>query len=183
MAKKLTVDGAIRQAARLWRLEHPGAPVNVSEVCKLAGVNRSNVYERHGKLLGELGVRRERKGRGPSRGRTETQLRTEIKRLEIENNLLRLLWLEEAADPLHNRHPTAVLEDVCEAASLRVAGGRFLRNALLSYLGAGSVKLSLFDSLDADRRQLFIEFLGLRSRPSPPSLEDYEHLLTTLRAG
>lgn len=174
---RITVEDKVRQAVILWREEHPDTEINVSRICDMAGVNRSNLYRTHAKLLNELGLlRRARRSRNPSRSRTEIALREELKRLETESNLLRFLWLEEAGSPLKNRHPRAVLQDVEEASLLKVAGGRFFRRAVLSYLGEGTVKLSEFDSLDSDRKKLLIEFLGLRIGSAPPSLENYAAL-------
>ncbi|WP_138922555.1 hypothetical protein [Hylemonella gracilis] len=175
--ERIPVEVKVRQAVALWREEHPDTQINISKICEMAGVNRSNLYRTHVTLLNELGlVRSPRRSPNPSQSRTEIALREELKRLQMENNLLRFLWVEEAGSPLKARHPRAVLQDVEAASLLNVTGGRFFRRAVLSYLGDGTVRLSEFDSLDSDRKKLFIEFLGLRVGTTMPPLEVYDDL-------
>lgn len=51
---KLSVEERVRAIVHAKRQEDPAAKISVSELCRLAGVNRSGLYAHHRSLLDEL---------------------------------------------------------------------------------------------------------------------------------
>ena len=179
--KAIDVRSAFLQAVALMRAENPSKPVSISMACQMAGINRANLYRNHASLLREVKENTPRKPAYP-RGRTEKDLREKIASLQLRNDALMFLWLEAKSAPGTARLSTDVMREVEQAAQLRVAGGKFLREAVLSYLGCGIVDLSRFGSLDKERKQLLIQFLSLALNPTPPTLEAYDKLRKELES-
>lgn len=53
-ATSATVAEKVRAVVRLHNRESPGVPLSISAVCRLAGVNRSNLYVHRKDLLQEI---------------------------------------------------------------------------------------------------------------------------------
>lgn len=51
---KQTVEERVRTAVSYLRQENPGAAISIMEVCRLAEVSRSTLYEHHPSLLAEI---------------------------------------------------------------------------------------------------------------------------------
>ena len=80
---------------RLAELERPEAPASISEVCRLAGVNRANLYARHESLVAE--IRRARTAKKPQQQvvcRPDRPWRESHLELEQRNRGLLYLCLE-----------------------------------------------------------------------------------------
>lgn len=82
-------------AIALLENESPGQPIRVSALCRIAGVNRSNIYASHSDILADL---RERMPDGPSNRPTRraeiTAPETEVVRLGLQNKALLYLCVE-----------------------------------------------------------------------------------------
>lgn len=66
--RELSIPDRVRAAVKLLKAEAPGDRLSVVKVCDAAGVNRSNLYEYHDRLLDEILPERRRKAK---RGDTE----------------------------------------------------------------------------------------------------------------
>ncbi len=178
----LDVPVVFQQALAIWAAENPGKPANVSRICEMAGVNRSNVYRTHRELLDDPRIERcASKSSAKRSGRGEAELKEKIKQLQLQIDLLQYLWLEAAEAIDRSASAERVFQEIRDTAKLRVPEGKFLRRAVLSYLGSGTVSLAEIDILDPQRRKLLVRFLMLRSGSASPKLEDYDTLRRQLQ--
>lgn len=195
MTKPKRVPGVVRleQAWKLWQSENPTRPANITAIAKLAGIERSNVYDpRYSKVLEKIQISRaEKKVKSPVGRSSGLRSSVRMKEAEFERDIALYLWLEREGGPrravskTRARSPAApvLLQKIESASRLETAAGKFIKRAVLSYLGAGTVSLAGFDSLDLERRALLLHFLELRSRDDCPSMEAYEHLRMKLVSG
>jgi hypothetical protein len=187
MVKPKRVPGSIRleQAWKLWQSENRGKPANITAIAKLAGILRPNVYApRHMEVLKRIQeTRPERTPRAV--GTTRRNARSDrIEAAELERDVALYLWMEKEGAPKRSVtkapfRPLAaavILQKIESASKLQTAAGKFLKKAVLSYLGTGTVSLAGLDLLDVEHRALLLHFLELRSRPNGPTMEAYEHL-------
>ena len=189
MAKPRRVPASVRleQAWKLWQSENPGKPASITAIAGLAGILRTNIYApRHREWLEKIQATKPEK-RAPKLASFDNKKFTSTDRIreaELERDVALYLWMEIEGAPKRpgtrakpHSPPAAVIFQKIESASkLQTAAGRFLKKAVLSYMGTGAVSLSGFDSLDVERRALLLQFLELRSRPNYPAMEAYEHL-------
>lgn len=183
--KKLPVSVRLEQAWKLWQSENPGKAANITAITSLAGILRPNIYApRHSEVLKKIqasGPERRPKAADKSRKFTSSD---RTKAAELERDVALYLWMEKEGAPKRSgtranfRPPAApvILQKIESASKLQTAAGKFLKKAVLSYLGTGTVSLAGFDSLDVERRALLLQFLELRSRSDGPTMEAYEHL-------
>ena len=95
---KSTVSERVRIAVDYLRREFPNAPLTVARVCKVARVNRGNLYVCHPQLVQEILGRGIVEGRSPLRfeaQRTDQARRDDMERLARENKALLLVVLEQ----------------------------------------------------------------------------------------
>lgn len=191
MVKPKKVTGSVRleQAWKLWQSENPGKAANITAIASLAGILRPNIYApRYSEVLKKIQASKpervpkvaDNSRKFPSSDRTRAA--------ELERDLALYLWMEKEGAPKRSgtkanfRPPAAavIMQKIESASKLQTAAGKFLKKAVLSYLGTGTVSLAGFDSLDVERRTLLLQFLGLRSQSDCPTMEAYEHLLKKL---
>ena len=87
----------VRAAIQLRTHEAPAIPLSVSEICRLAGVNRSNLYANHRDLVLEIQRAREsapRRESTPKRNVSVGKDAAEVRKLEEVNRALLYVALE-----------------------------------------------------------------------------------------
>ena len=89
------VQTRLRAALALHKNERPGEPLNISDLCRQAGINRSNLYANHPMLLKEIRDL-SRKNNAEKRRLKEptTHDSTQLKRLRMQNKALLYICLE-----------------------------------------------------------------------------------------
>ena len=92
----LSVQQRISAAIQLARFKNPGRPVNVSELCRIAKISRSNLYATYPKIIEDIQNSRSKSQRKTSRSITDSQARLQKLKLELEarNKVLLFLALE-----------------------------------------------------------------------------------------
>lgn len=115
--EKLNVEQKVRAAAYARASDDPGAKMSVSELARVAGVNRGGLYAHHATLIDELlphvrDVPRGLKKEAPRENPRKAQRRN----LERENKALLYLCLELK---LENRSLRSETENACSAGRPR----------------------------------------------------------------
>lgn len=90
-----------RVEAALTLLEHEGrrSAISISAICRLAQVNRSNLYERHPKVLSAIRrARSEVQKREPSPEKGTALLKAELRQVKGQYKALLRLALEQQAE-------------------------------------------------------------------------------------
>lgn len=89
------VRDRLMAAIALHKDESPGLPITVSKICRMAGVNRANVYANHSDILLEL--QRAQIGRPVRRNKNKASNKTfkvELESLRRQNKALIYLCME-----------------------------------------------------------------------------------------
>ncbi|MGE8158939.1 hypothetical protein ACQKRQ_02115 [Paraburkholderia sp. NPDC080076] len=93
--EKLNVEQKVRAAAYTRAADDPGVEMSVSELARVADVNRSGLYEHHHDLLDELLPHRRALRRGEKKQALhENPQKAQGRNLERENKALLYLCLE-----------------------------------------------------------------------------------------
>lgn len=93
--KNSKVRQKLTAAIALLDAESPGHPIRISVLCRMAGVNRSNIYASHSDILDELKGRMQSSRSDATTCQTEcTAPNREITRLRLQNKALLYLCIE-----------------------------------------------------------------------------------------
>lgn len=93
--KNSKVRQKLTAAIALLENENPGQPIRISALCRVAGVNRSNIYASHADLIAKL-KRRESGNftKEPASRNTVRSTDFELGRLRLQNKALLYLCVE-----------------------------------------------------------------------------------------
>jgi hypothetical protein len=108
MKENKSVMARLNAALLLLKNERPGQPICISELCRQAGVNRSNLYANHAQLLAEIRSYTSReKQQNTVTERNCASESGEIEVLRTQNKALLYLCLElrSRLDDLTSRSP------------------------------------------------------------------------------
>lgn len=101
MNKKVALSPVQRVEAALTLLKQEGrvACISVSAICKMANVNRSNLYQTHPEVVAAIKKARPRPvSRTTSPRRSDADLSAELKRVKAQYKALLRLALEQQAE-------------------------------------------------------------------------------------
>lgn len=106
--KESEVEVRLRAAFLAHAAENPAIPISISELCRKAGVNRSNVYANYPGLVKEFGRKNDRSAKAHTKlkslgERLEDALR-ERNSIEKRYNSLLLVCIELEAEVRHLRN-------------------------------------------------------------------------------
>lgn len=89
----LSVEERVQVELDAHRRDNPGQTLSVAEICRRAGVSRSNLYEFHSSLVTEIRGKPAVAKRAPS-GAQKADSRDSVKQLKERNRALLILYAE-----------------------------------------------------------------------------------------
>lgn len=93
--KKSKIRQKLTAAIALLDAESPGQPIRISALCRMAGVNRSNIYSSHSDILDNLKQRVQNSRSDLTNYQTEhIAPNREVMRLRLQNKALLYLCVE-----------------------------------------------------------------------------------------